>query len=90
MKELNTILFKFLWDDKLDKLKREVVTLHTHQGGLNMINIEHFITSLKITWIRRLIQSENSPTKSLFENTITHMDNLFVFGYQYIESNIKY
>ena len=54
-----------------------------------MINIENFINSLKITWIRRLIQSENSPIKELFETTITSVNNLFVLGYQYIELKLK-
>ena len=86
MKELNTILFKFLWDNKPDKLKREQITLPTRQGGLNMINIDHFITSLKITWVRRLIQSEN-PIKNLFETTITSVDNLFVSGTNICKQN---
>ena len=88
-KELNSILFKFLWANKPDKLKRVQVTLPTQQGGLKMINIEHFIMSLKITWIRRLIQSKNSQTKNLFETTITPVNNLLVFGCQYIEAKLK-
>ena len=50
MKEINTLLFKFLWDNKPHKLKRNHVTLATSKGGLNMINIEQFIESLKITY----------------------------------------
>ena len=83
MKELNSILFKFLWDTKRDKLKRTQVT------GLKMINIEHFINSLQITWIRRLELSENSPIKNLNETTITPVNNLFVLRYQYIETKLK-
>ena len=57
-------------------------------GGLNMINIEHFIMALKITWIRRLVKPQNSPIKILFESTITPIEKLFTKGYQHIESKI--
>ena len=66
IKEINTSLFKFLWDNKLDKIKRHQSTLPTGMGGLNMINIEHFITVLKITWIRGLVKSQHSPIKTRF------------------------
>ena len=54
-----------------------------------MINIENFIKALKITWIRRLIKSQNSPIKTLFESTILPVEKLFNTGYQYIETRIK-
>ena len=88
MKEINILLFKFLWDNKPDKLKRDIVTLPTYKGGLNMINIEQFITSLKITWLRRLFKAENTPIKIIFEEIITPVTNLSNFGYQYIETII--
>ena len=50
-----------------------------------MINIENFIMSLKITWLRRLIKSDNTPLHNLFETTITPIDKLVTFGYQYLE-----
>ena len=89
IKEINSTLFKFLWDNKPDKIKREQATLPTSIGGLNMINIEDFIKALKITWIRRLVKSQNSPIKTLFESTITSIEKLFNFGYQFIETKIK-
>ena len=88
IKEINTSLFRFLWDNKPDKIKREQSFLPSFSGGLNMINIEHFIKALKITWIRRLVKSQNSPIKTLFESTIIPVDKLFKNGYQYIENKI--
>ena len=35
-------------------------------GGLNMINLEGFITCLKCTWFRRIIQGEQAWI-SIFE-----------------------
>ena len=55
IKELNNILFKFLWSGKPDKINRNTVTLDKHLGGLKMVNMKDFITSLKLSWIRRLV-----------------------------------
>ena len=89
IQEINRSLFKFLWDNKPDKIKREQASLPTYMGGLNMINIEHFIMALKITWIRRLISPQHSPTKTLFQSTIIPIEKFFNTGYQYIESKLK-
>ena len=49
IKQLNSSLFTFLWDNKPDKIKREYVTQDYINGGLRMVNIECFIQSLKLT-----------------------------------------
>ena len=45
-----------------------------------MLNIEYFIKSLKVTWFKRLLQTDNSPWVQIFENTISMRKNLFEFG----------
>ena len=59
LKEVNTILYNFLWEGKPDKIKRSTTILkHTH-GGLKMVNIYNFDKSLKVTWVKKLLtQSE--------------------------------
>jgi len=47
---------------------------------LKMINLEYFIKSLKITWLRRLIQNENSPWYVLFEKAICPVSQFVKFG----------
>ena len=54
--KLNSILFNFLWNSKVDKVKRDVVTKDYMEGGLKMVNTRAFIESLKLGWIRRLFQ----------------------------------
>ena len=79
IKEINDIFFQFIWSNKPAKINREVVTLDKTSGGLNMIHLKHFITSLKVTWIRRLILSDYKPLwMTLFEK-IFHTDaNKFI------------
>lgn len=64
-------------------MKRDVITKSQNEGGLNMINIKHFITALKATWIRRLYR-ENSNWIYIF-NTTFNMDQLANCGPQYIK-----
>ena len=58
--ELTKAFSNFLWGSKCSKIKKDTVTQPTEQGGLNMINLEAFISSLKCTWIRRLLTGGQS------------------------------
>ena len=48
-------MFEFIWDGKPDKLKREISVLNYDNGGLKILDLHHFITSLKSTWIRKYL-----------------------------------
>ena len=54
--QINNILFNFLWSINV-KIKRNVVIKRYWEGGLKMVNFAAFIEELKLTWIRRLLQS---------------------------------
>ena len=53
-------MYDFLWDSKPAKIKREIHTMDYEKGGLKMIDLEIFIKSLKICWIKRMIESEDN------------------------------
>ena len=58
---LNKDIFEFINKKKSrsDKIKRSLVTQYYLSGGLKMINIlDHFITALKSSWIKRLTQKQ--------------------------------
>ena len=55
IKEINDIFFKFIWSSKPDKINRQTIVLDKKLGGLKMFNLKYFITSLKVSWIRRLL-----------------------------------
>lgn len=83
LKELNNILFNFVWNSKCDKIKRQVFTQRYEHGGLRMVDINSYIKGLKSTWIRRLIKDNNSKWKTLLENTI-NIEKLLNTGSDYI------
>ena len=87
LKKLNTILFNFLWSSKVDKVKREVLYKDYNHGGLKMINIRAFIESLKLGWIKRLIQTNGKWQK--IPNTLFNTEMLTKCGDNFIQKCIN-
>ena len=83
---LNSLLYKFLWNDKPDKIRRDIVIKGYGDGGLKRIDINSFIISLKLSWIRRLIQSKSKCNK-IIEKEI-NKQYLFNCGSDYINKCI--
>ena len=42
LKELNCLMYKYLWNNKPDKVNRELISQNYISGGLNMVNIFNF------------------------------------------------
>ena len=58
LREIDTLLFSYIWNSKVDRIARKYITRQYNEGGLRMINTQVFIKSLKLTWIRRLERSD--------------------------------
>ena len=64
IKELNTIFYKFLWNEKGDKIKRSVMINNFSEGELKMIDI----ASSLVYWIKEYFNTNNSSSwKSIFD-----------------------
>jgi hypothetical protein len=63
--ELQNIFFKFLWDNKIDKIKRLQTYQAYDKGGLKMINVKMHLRSLKITWLKRILSSDGKLSRIL-------------------------
>ena len=55
IKEINTIFYKFLRNDKGDKIKRKIMINDYSEGGLKIIDIASFNKSLKAKWIQKYL-----------------------------------
>ena len=58
LKEINDLLFKFLWAGKRDKIKRSEMFADYGDGGQKMLDIMAFNNSLKIAWIVKYISDD--------------------------------
>ena len=88
IKEMNSIFFKFIWGGGTDRIKRSIVIKEYKQGGLKMINIEHFVQALKVTWIRRLIQKE-SKWSYLLNYMYPNISKFTCFGINFLKQKIR-
>ena len=88
-KSFTKMLYDFLWDNKPDKIKRIQILQDYKNGGLRMVNIENFIHSLKLTWIKRLFVGKNSPWVLLSQVSISDINNLIVYGSEWGCNTIK-
>ena len=57
------MFFNFLWNGKREKIKRKTLIGRKEQGGLNMVDVNTFIKSIKINWIKALMQKDEANWK---------------------------
>ena len=55
MSRLKTILFQFIWNGKVDRIKRSSLCKPYADGGMAMVDIGAYDAALKATWVRREI-----------------------------------
>ena len=61
LEKVNKLIFKFIWKNKPDKIKRDVLYQTIDRGGLKVPNIFLMDKALRLNWIRRLVV--NKPGK---------------------------
>ena len=81
IRHINSVLFKYLWGGKPDKVKRRYVTLDYHEGGLRMVQLDNHIQSLKLTWMTRVFTTIKAGWLQYFEAVISPVKKLTKFGY---------
>ena len=62
--EVNTLFFKFLWDGKGDKIKRDIMISEYEDGGVKMIDIRLFTQALKLSWVKKYLDKGNEANGS--------------------------
>ena len=65
--ELDHVLFKFLWNNSNDRIKRKTIIGPLDMGGLNMVDSKLFNSAIKIGWIPRLIQNRGKWSNYILE-----------------------
>jgi len=59
IKNIEKMIYRFLWNNGPDKVKRSLIIQSCPDGGLKMIDIQSFIYYLKLKWIRRAVTGEH-------------------------------
>ena len=66
-------MFRFLWKNKKDKIKRTSMYQDLSTGGLRMVDIELKIKSLRLAWIKRLLFRDNCNWEALISCFVVTM-----------------
>ena len=75
------MFYKFIWNNKPDKIKRTIINKPYHQGGLKMIDLGTFIEALQLTWVKRFFADSGSQWSTLTEYNIGSKRTFFDMGY---------
>ena len=57
IQKFKSIIYNFIWGGKTDRIKRSDLCKNYTEGGLKMIDIDQYLNSIKISWIKRLTTS---------------------------------
>ena len=74
MKEINTLVWNFLWDNKTNRIERNVCCLEKEEGGLGMVNLEMIINTKQINTIYKIIHSSEETWNSIGKYWLTKYD----------------
>ena len=57
--KIQSSIFKFIWKEKQDKIKREVLYQDYERGGLRVTHVETLCKALRLAWIQRFLKSDS-------------------------------
>ena len=87
LKEYERILIHFLWGCKISKIKKQTIVKPFKEGGLNMYDINVSLSTLKISWLRRLNVTVDPPLPSRY--IYPGLKKLRTYGSEYAKNMLK-
>ena len=88
LKRLESIFFIFVWGSKRDPVKRAKLIQSFTAGGLRMVDVRSFCTSMKLTWLKRLMTS-NATWTHIVEGELPAIETVLQFGSKHLENLTK-
>ena len=80
IKTIKDTMFRFLWNGKPDKIKRNVIIQDYNKGGLKMIEIDSYINALKTKWIKRILDENNKGLwKEIYLKEVNKLGGTTIF-----------
>ena len=77
--KVNDVCFKFIWNFKPDKVKRQTIVLPVDKGGLNMVDFTILDKFLKAAWVKRFCKADGSKWCSAFSSITAQHGGRFIF-----------
>ena len=76
-KEVNDLMWKFIWDIKPPQIERNVCCLTINEEGMEMINIDNLVKSKQIKLIYKITNSEMDSWNAIGKHWLQKYDNNF-------------
>ena len=86
---LDKLFAQFIWRGKVDRIARKILCQDHKNAGCRMIHISSFVKALKLTWIRRILQTNSSWVNLFNESTQCSIKSVCDFGNEYLRSRLK-
>ena len=76
-KEINDIIWAFIWSGKINQIKRDVCCLPVYEGGMGMINIDTFIQAKQIKSMHKILSSKEDTWNTIGKWWLKKLDEKF-------------
>ena len=76
IKEIESIIFRFVWGGKPDRIKRSTLKNTFSKGGMRMPDVATQANSLKIKWVKDYMGCALAPWKCVMRKKLTAFDSI--------------
>ena len=76
-KEIETLIWDFIWEGKVNQIKRDVCCLDIENGGMSMVNLDSYIDSRRIKFIYRIINEPIENWNAIGKYWLSRLDFKF-------------
>ena len=76
-KEIETLIWDFIWEGKVNQIKRDVCYLDTENGGMSMFKLDSYIDSRRIQFIYRIINEPIENWNAIGKYWLSRLDLKF-------------
>jgi len=63
IKEIDKMFFDFVWPHGKHHVKKKVIIQKVRDGGLQMPDLFSLVKAIRLTWVKRLLNSKSECTK---------------------------
>ena len=83
VKQVNSVLYNFIWDSGKDKIKLLSLISDYENGGLRMPHIKAFIKTQRIMCMKKYLDSHNSTWKIFLDSYLADFGGSFLIKCNY-------
>ena len=81
IKEIESIIWSFLWNNKQPLVNRKTMYLNCNEGGVKMLNLRDFIESKQIHFMYKIISSDYDNWNIIGKNWLKFLDSDYNINY---------